>query len=109
MGGRAVRVAREIIVLVAVVALLVAGHLALEGTARGANVVTRPACAELYVDGVPTGVCQNWPDAPVPAPTSSYDGRAPHWGPDRRPIEQNPTCWVTNPGWPRCSEGTDTR
>jgi hypothetical protein len=106
VGGRAVRVARESLVLVALGALIVAGHLVLERDAEAA--MDRPACAELYVDGAPSGTCQNWPDAPVPAPTSSYDGRAPSWGPDRRPIEQNPTCWVTNPGWPRCSERTDT-
>lgn len=47
---------------------------------------------------------------PQPAPTQSYDGRAPAPA-DRRPIEQNPECWIADPGWPRCSElenGTDT-
>lgn len=80
-------------------------------TGRDENVSTRPACAELYVNGRPSGICQNWPDAPVPAPTSHYDGRRPP-EPDRRPVEQNPTCWITNAGWPRCSElteRTDTR
>ena len=45
---------------------------------------------------------------PAPVPTSHYDGRPPP-APDRRPVEQNPTCWITNAGWPRCYERTDTR
>jgi hypothetical protein len=79
-------------------------------TACGDRVETfpsRPACAEEYVNGRPTGWCQNWPDAPVPAPTSSYDGRIAPAG-DRRPIEQNPTCWITNPGWPYECKRSDT-
>jgi hypothetical protein len=106
VGKRAVRLIREAIVLVALAALLLAGHVALERDASAAP--ARPACQEVYEDGAPTGTCWNWPDNPVPMPTSSYDGRAPYWEADRRPIEQNPTCWITNPGWPRCSERTDT-
>jgi hypothetical protein len=80
-------------------------------TGRDENVSTRPMCAELYQDGRPTGTCCNWPDNPVSAPTSSYDGRRPP-EPDRRPVEQNPSCWIADAGWPRCrewNERTDTR
>lgn len=44
---------------------------------------------------------------PLPRPTQEYDGAAPPPA-DRRPVEQNPTCWIASPGWPRCSERTDT-
>lgn len=44
---------------------------------------------------------------PAPRPTQEYDGLAPPPG-DRRPVEQNPDCWIASAGWPRCSERTDT-
>lgn len=99
MGGRVAGV------IIGAGAVLVA---VLAPVGRAAIVVTRPACAEEYENGRPTGWCQNWPDAPVPAPTSSYDGRAPAVPADRRPVEQGPTCWITDAGWPRCYERTDT-
>ena len=87
--------------------ILVACTVALSAVTEPPPTTHRPACAELYENGRPTGTCQNWPDAPVPAPTTFYDGRRPP-EPDRRPVEQNPTCWITDAGWPRCHERTDT-
>ena len=72
-----------------VLAVLTLGALPDDG--RDATVSTRPA--------------------PVTQPTSAYDGRRPP-EPDRRPVEQNPTCWIQDTGWPRCrewNERTDTR
>lgn len=43
---------------------------------------------------------------PVPSPTG-YPGPAPVV--DKRPIEQNPECWIADAGWPRCSELNDER
>jgi hypothetical protein len=92
MGGRAVRVTLGALALCAVL-------LGLSGCTPMDGRVTAREAAQAAPGPRPTTL-----------PTSAYDGKAPP-RPDRRPVEQNPSCWIASPGWPRCSEleRTDTR
>ena len=76
---------RELLALAVVAVVVLLGSCTLE--ARATPAVPRPA--------------------PLTLPTPAH-GVPPAPAADRRPVEQNPMCWITNPGWPRCFERTDT-
>ena len=75
--------------------LVLALDLTNDGAGRAGGQPTRRTVPLTKVVETSTGARR-----PVPNPTSAYDGQGPSVEPDRRPIGQNPGCWIGTPGWP---------